>query len=91
MNIYLKIILWFVGILVVLVLCLVGFALYQKKVNKILPASNMLSVEHSKVTDSIFTYLNSHMRNNAFVSIGIIDQDSIEYFGIKRESDQLKN
>lgn len=91
MNIYLKIILWFVGILVVLVLCLVGFALYQKKVNKILPASNMLSVEHSKVTDSIFTYLNSHMRNNAFVSIGIIDQDSIEYFGITRENDQLKN
>jgi CubicO group peptidase (beta-lactamase class C family) len=91
MNIYLKIILWFVGILVVLVLCLLGFALYQKKVNKILPAFNMLSVEQSKVTDSIFTYLNSHMRNNAFVSIGIIDQDSIEYFGIKRESDQLQN
>lgn len=91
MNIYLKIILWFVGILVVLVLCLVGFALYQKKVNKILPATNMLSIEDTKVKDSIFTFLNSHMRNNAFVSIGIIDHDSIEYFGIKRESDQLKN
>ena len=91
MNAFLKIFLWFVGVLVVLIVSLVCYALYQKKVNKIAPATDMLSIGETTLRDSIFTYLKGNMRNNAYVSIGIIDGDSIKYIGIKRENGQLKN
>jgi CubicO group peptidase (beta-lactamase class C family) len=91
MNFYLKIFLWFIGILIILVLGLICFGVYQNKSNKILHATNMLTKDETLMSDSIYSYLNTHMRNNAFVSIGIIDQDSIEYLGVKRENDQFKN
>lgn len=91
MNIYLKILLWILGILGVLVLSLIALIAYQKKANKITPATNGLSMENSNVSDSIFLYLKAHMRNNAYVSIALIESDSVNFVGIKRDNDRLVN
>jgi CubicO group peptidase (beta-lactamase class C family) len=91
MNIYLKIFLWILGFIVVFVLSVIGFLVYQNSANKIKPSTNELTKYNPAIADTLYHYLHDHMRNKAYVSIGIVDGDSVTYVGVKRENDQLKS
>ncbi len=80
----------------IIILFIGGYAFYQfylKPLKNIKPAVNHL-VENTfydkAMVDTIFKYTHANIRNTACISIAIIDNDLVSYYGLERKNDSLK-